>query len=515
MRQEGEGNHLKVVKGIDKKGNIDAVDPLKAKPNQFLIFDRNADALENFFKNFVNQAKNPSHTGFYAVTADMLDTVLKLSEKELEKFRINPKDYLGSEQKQTTAQSPAQSSGQAEAVAPGGEKAEKTEPESEQKVDYTKFTASLIPGSEYEKYGITPETIQGEMNAMCYGFKSPHLIDIKPVIDGVEYPMKARLSLEALPDGSTRFVTHPCQNQPDLDKPFMGVVFTEEDKKAFLTTGNGGRVFELEAEAGGEKVPSLVSLDRLTNLLEAVPLSDIRIQQTLKNAPLSQEQQQDMQQGKAVWIEGMDKRVKPGEAPAKIDRFVQYNAVNRNLDFRFSDEQRQKYGKSRRTEQEPGSGPKIPKAREVDGLWVYSKQRGVQLSREQFDTLCGKEPVFVRNMQRTQVEATDRKGQQYNAWIWIDENLGKVRHTTRHPDQVRAMEAKQPAAGYHTQVAVNNEGKTSEATKHSPRPLKKGQTQPAEGQAGKQSQQQQTQQPQQPYQKQSPATQKKNRGRKM
>ncbi len=31
MRDEGEGNKLKVVKGIDKKGKIDAINPMKAK----------------------------------------------------------------------------------------------------------------------------------------------------------------------------------------------------------------------------------------------------------------------------------------------------------------------------------------------------------------------------------------------------------------------------------------------------------------------------------------------------
>ena len=94
MRDEGEGNKLKVVRGIDKKGKIDAIDPMKAKQTDFIKIDKHADPLENFFKNFFNQAKNPSHTGFYAVTVDMLDKVLSLNDKELEKFRIDPRDYL-------------------------------------------------------------------------------------------------------------------------------------------------------------------------------------------------------------------------------------------------------------------------------------------------------------------------------------------------------------------------------------------------------------------------------------
>lgn len=108
MRDEGEGNKLKVVKGIDKKGKIDAIDPMKAKQKDFLLIDKHADPLENFFKNFFNQAKNPSHTGFYAITADMLDKVLSLSDKELEKFRIDPRDYLNKEQEQSAKETEKQ-----------------------------------------------------------------------------------------------------------------------------------------------------------------------------------------------------------------------------------------------------------------------------------------------------------------------------------------------------------------------------------------------------------------------
>ena len=102
MRDEGEGNKLKVVKGINKKGKIDAIDPMKAKSSDFLIIDKHADPIENFFKNFFNQAKNPSHIGFYAVTVDMLNKILTIDEKELEKYRINPNDYLNKQQEQST-----------------------------------------------------------------------------------------------------------------------------------------------------------------------------------------------------------------------------------------------------------------------------------------------------------------------------------------------------------------------------------------------------------------------------
>ncbi|WP_320973869.1 DUF4099 domain-containing protein [Dysgonomonas capnocytophagoides] len=501
---QGEDGKLKVIAG-EQDGKLKTVDPKKENADQFMKIDTNGNALENFFKKFSAQFSHPSHTGVYAVTASAVDKVAALFDKLI---RIDHKD---------------------KALDPYRVKFDgKIRIEVEFTGKYQPLDLNKLDWKEVEKLGLSGEKLQDALKAMVYGHKSPGLVEIKPVIEGQELPMQARLSLEKQED-SIKIVTHPKQEQPDFEKPFMGVVFTEQDKELFQKTGHGGRVFDLEPVAGGEKVPSLISLDKMTNRFEAVALKDIYIPQTLKNAPLSPEQQQGLKEGKAVWVEGMDKRVKQGEQPEKISRFVQFNAANKNFDFKFSDEQRQQFNQNRQAKQgeKAGEEQKIPKARKLDEVWVYSKQGGVQLSREDFTKLCNKEPVFIEGMQAQKpkqqadssgaqkVEATDQKGQKYNAWVWIDESKGKVRHSSKHPDQVRAIEAKQavagqnvkPAAESKTQVAVNNEGKTNEATKHSTEPLKKGQAQPTEKQAEKQEQKEQ--------QKQSPAAPKKSRGRKM
>ncbi len=495
---QGEDGKLKAIAG-EQDGKLKTVNPTKENADQFMKIDTNGNALENFFKKLSAQFSHPSHTGVYAVSTSAADKVAAFfdkiisidhTDKVLDPYRVKPDGQM-------------QEQGQGK---------------------YQPLDLNKLDWKEVEKLGISGEGLQDTLKAMVYGHKPPGLVDIKPSIDGQEYPMQARLSLEQQADGSIKIVTHPKQEQPDFDKPFMGVVFTEQDKEQFQKTGHGARVFELEPIGGDEKIPSLISLDKLTNRLEAVPLSEINIPQTLKNAPLSPEQQQGLKEGKAVWIEGMDKKVKSGEEPQKIDRFVQYNAVNKNFDFKFSDEQRQQHNQNRQAKQGEGQEKPLPKARKVDEVWVYSKQGGVQLSREDFDKLCKKEPVFINGMESQKpkqqadasgaqkVEATDQKGQKYNAWVWIDDNKGKVRHSTKHPDQIRAIEAKQaakdtqkvtPAAGFETQAAVNNQGKTNEATKHSKEPLKQGQSQPTAKQAEKQEQ------------KQSPATPKKGGGRKM
>jgi hypothetical protein len=197
--------------------------------------------------------------------------------------------------------------------------------------------------NEIGKLGLWGGDLRNALKTMAYGHKSPGLVDIKTSIDAQELSVKACLSLVEQPDGSIRIQTHPFQEKPDFDKPFMGVKFTDEDIKQFQQTGNGGRVFDLERKPGGEKVPSLVLLDKLTNRFEAVAVADINIPKTLKNAPLSYVQQERLKMGQSVLVEGMDKKVKPGEELGKIDRVIQYNAANRNFDFRFTDEQRKQH----------------------------------------------------------------------------------------------------------------------------------------------------------------------------
>jgi hypothetical protein len=254
---------------------------------------------------------------------------------------------------------------------------------------------------------------------------------------------------------------------------------------------------------GGEKVPALVSLDKITNRFEAVPLSEIQIPKMLKGVELSEQQQEGLRNGQGVLVENMDKKQRLGEeAGRKITRIVQYNAVNKNFDFLFTPEQRQQHQQERaaKAEQKTGQDDNQPlKARKVGDVWVRPVQGGVELTREQFKDLLNNKPVFVEGMVNQnakpkqeegaqQVETTDQKGQKYNAWVWPDQDAGRIRHTSLPPEQWKEVQAKkqaQPAEGFKTQVAVNNEGKTNEATKQSTEPLKKGQTQPTEKQAEK------------------------------
>ncbi|KAA6318906.1 hypothetical protein EZS27_031137 [termite gut metagenome] len=239
----------------------------------------------------------------------------------------------------------------------------------------------------------------------------------------------------------------------------------------------------------------------------------------LKGVELSDKQQEGLKSGQGVPVENMDKKQRPG---GKITRIVQYNAVNKNFDFLFTPEQHRHHQQEQtaKAEQKTGQDDNQPlKARKVGEVWVRPVQGGVELTREQFKDLCNNKPVWVEGMQRLQpkqqegakqTEATDQKGQKYNAWVWPDHEKGHIRHTSKHPDELKNTQGQkvQPAEGFKTQIAVNNEGKTNEATKQSTEPLKPGQTQPTQKQAEQKEQKRQEQ-------RQSPAKPKKNTGHKL
>ncbi|MDR0430240.1 MAG: DUF3945 domain-containing protein [Tannerellaceae bacterium] len=497
---QGEDGKMKAIAKEGADGKMKTVNPKKENADSFLKIDTRSNALENFFKKFSAQFSHPSHTGIYAVSAKAVDKMAAFLDKII---RINPNDKVLDPYR----------------VTPDGKMQEQAGGK------YQPLDLNKLDWKETDKLGLSGESLQDALKAMSYGHKSPGLLEIRMEIDGKELQAKARLSFEQQADSTIKIQTHPFQEKPDFEKPFMGVMFTPDEQKQLTTTGHGGRVFELEMTPGGEKVPALVSMDKITNRIEAMPLSEIQIPKMLKGVELSQEQQDGLKNGQGVLVENMDKKLRPGEEPgAKITRIVQYNAVNKNFDFLFTPEQRQQHQQERaaKAEQKTGQNENQPlKARKVGDVWVRPIQGGVELTREQFKTLCENKPIFVEGMvnQNTkpkqeqgaqQVETSDQKGQKYNAWVWPDQEAGRIRHTSLPPEQWKEMQAKkqaQPAEGFKTQVAVNNEGKTNEATKQSTDPLKKGQTQSTEKQQEKKEQKQD--------ERQSPAKPKKSTGRKL
>lgn len=464
VRDEQTGE-IGVVAGLKRDGTPN-MKPAKAEHAQdFLRFDRHGDALDNFFANFYRQCKEPKRFGFYRVAAEGADKVIEVL-KELLKNPEQNKDLLAPHKVDTTeyeqaAQQQAQEAEQqteqaSEEQTPQPEPTPAEEQNNERK--YKPINTDRLDRAEVaERWGIDLAALEqsGDLERMRHYGKS-QLIECTPDFGGVRVPMQARLSLRENPDGTVSLVPHPIRKEPNLDE-YLNVRFTPEDQENLKKTGNLGRVTEVVDPATGELVPSYISIDRLTNETVSVPVKAIRIPDEVKSVRLTQEQKEALAEGKGVYVEDMI-----GRSGKKFDAAIQINADKRGLDFHFGEQK-----KAQRQEQTQATDSTQQPRR----LRIGKTLLGAEITPEHKAGWEQNKWVYIEGM-------TDKKGKQFNAYVRPNHEKVKFDFSRRKPEQSQIYEIK-PDNASRTQVAVNSEGKTDEATKHVGEPLQRGQTAPA------------------------------------
>jgi hypothetical protein len=444
---------LKAVAGLDKNGNLRTVNPYKANMADFLAIDKNGNALENFFKKFLEQSKNPAHTGFFLMTQDVLGKIIEMqpvSTKTLDSYRIDPQQFLDQRQKQKHEQ--AKESGNTPTA---------------QKNDFQPIDENKINWQQAASMGINRQALEesGQLKAMLYGHKSPALNNLTFTIEGITFDTQARLSLKEMPDGTYNIQPHNYLKAPELDKPFLGALLSDKDKENLLTSGNAGRVIELEPTFG-QKIPALVSLDKITNRLEAVPVDKLNLPQSLKGVEFSPEQVKDLKEGKIVLVEGMTtKKSQETDNPKKFDAYIQFNAAKGSFDFSYGgleNKSHQQHNQQQKGQQSEQTNVRIPQ-----------KLLGVELTQKQQEDLRADKTIYVKGMVK------DGQDQPFNAYVKINHGEGKLDFYKFNPEKAKKQGAETiPVNESKTQVEVNSEGKTNEATKKINEPLKQGQNQP-------------------------------------
>lgn len=76
--------------------------PKMENAQDFLQFDKNGDVLDNFFRNFFRQCKEPSRFGFYRIAADQAENLLGVM-KELLKDPVANAELLAPHKVDTSA----------------------------------------------------------------------------------------------------------------------------------------------------------------------------------------------------------------------------------------------------------------------------------------------------------------------------------------------------------------------------------------------------------------------------
>ncbi|GAE86356.1 DUF4099 domain-containing protein [Bacteroides reticulotermitis] len=327
--EDAKSGKLKAVTNMDKDGNIQTTDPTQQNMANMLNVNTNDSFIEAFFKKMLEQADNPAHSGLsntvgkvFIMTESVFNKLVKINfpADELEKYRIDPAAELKARQ------------GQNPKVQQGG--GDTTSQSTFQPMDVSK-----IDRADLERKGIKPEAIEPHLKAMSYGHKSNGLIEMNPemVPGGMRIPTKGRISLEEQPDGSIKAIPRYYQEKPNLDAPLRGILLDDEAKANLTTTGNAGKVIELELTPG-KKEPCYVTLDKQTNGLEVLPVNQIGPIDKIKGIELSEGQKLDFAAGRKVLVEGMTSR-----SGTKFDGYVQINASDKKFDFTYDGLDRNRY----------------------------------------------------------------------------------------------------------------------------------------------------------------------------
>lgn len=80
--KDDQTQQLKNIKGVDEKGNLQT-NPIENEVDQTQFFkvDKSLNPLENFFKNFWTQFKNPDKYKYYRFNEDEIDKAKKIGKK--------------------------------------------------------------------------------------------------------------------------------------------------------------------------------------------------------------------------------------------------------------------------------------------------------------------------------------------------------------------------------------------------------------------------------------------------
>ena len=495
VRDEKTGE-ISVVAGLNADGSPKRT-PAKAENAQsFLQFDRHGDVLDNFFKNFFRQCKEPSRFGFYRFAADQADKLMEvmkdlLKDPEGNKEMLAPHkvDTSGYEKKVQEEQSAEKQEQPGQKQDDEPKKQEEMEQKNEQNQEnpqqaqsnrgYQPIDESKINWKELEeKWGVKRDDLEksGNLDRMLNYGKSD-LVRVSPNFGGEAFELDARLSFKKDGEGNVSLVPHFIRKEQKLDE-YKEHKFSDDDRKNLRETGNLGRVVDLVDRETGEIIPSFVSIDRKTNEITDVPANKVRIPERIGKTEITKQEQDMLRAGLPV----RDKLIERKDG-RKFVTTLQVNVEQRGVEFvpgtgkspRTAQTQETK-GDTSKSQAQGGENAAQTKKEQRRNTWTnedgsirpISKWSDVNFTEQQkADYVAGK-AVKLENV-------TDKQGFHATMYIKFNPEKGRPYRYETNPDIGQQVA---PSNESRTQVAVNNEGKTNEATKNLKEPLQKGQTTP-------------------------------------
>ena len=513
VRDEKTGE-ISVVAGLSRDGTPKRAPAKAENTSDFLRFDRNSDLMDSFFRNFFRQCKEPSRFGFYRIAADQVKNLLGVMKELLKDPEAN-KEILSAHKVDTSnyEKEAKQSEGQAKETASSddasktqantekenvsSEQTNEKENDMEQKPEQTATAQqaqtapgvkqNLISGNDVNlqelgaKYGIDFNSMNEKDMKALLNYGKTGLVIVKPTFGGEQIEIQARLSFRKDDNDQLQLVPHFVRNEPKLDVAYKGYTFTPEDKKNLLQNGNLGKVVDFPDKNTGELRPHFISIDRLTNEIVDIPTNKVRIPDTIGKTPITKDD-------KRVLYSGIPLRKEIELANGrKFTPLLQVNVEQRGVEFvpgstRQAQGQKQNGDKKQtadKQEQKAEGDAGGQKKQQDPNHWLnedgtirrlntYFKK---ELTEQQKDDYVAGKTIEIKEVPNKNGSAT------YTAYVKFDFDKMQPRSYRNNPDLKQAKE-QIPTNENKVQVAVNEQGKTHEATKHTKDPLSPGQSAP-------------------------------------
>ena len=456
---------VQAVSGIDEKGKVQTVPADERNENSFLKFEKNSSILENFIKNFWSQLKEPTHFRLIRMTIhdykQNKQAIRDLSQgketdtvKEfLKRYEIRPRENREQSKNEKEKETMAKKQNPQEKA----QQPVQTSQTQEQQAPRYRYNENMVNWEALEKIGVSKASLeqQGLLDSMLKGYKTNKLVPLTLTLTSAKVKLDARLSFIAMPDGQIGLGIHGIRKEPELERPYFGHIFTEEDKKNLRETGNMGRVAELNLN-GGAYTPCLISIDKNTNELVAVRQENVYIPNEVKGIKLTADEINALKEGKPVYVDGMtSKNGKP------FDATLQYSAERRGLEFIYPESQgfnQQSLGGVQLSPSQikmlsEGHTILVEDMKRTDGalfssfvtldkvtgrpqytrhnpengeIYIPKEICNVQLTPEDKEALRKGQPVFLENM-------INRKGEEFSSFVKLDMNTGRPQYS-RTPD---------------------------------------------------------------------------------
>lgn len=513
VRDENTGE-ISVVAGLSRDGTPKRAPAKAENTSDFLRFDRNSDLMDSFFRNFFRQCKEPSRFGFYRIAADQVENLLGVMKELLKDPEAN-KEILSAHKVDTSnyEKEAKQSEGQAKETASSddasktqantekenvsSEQTNEKENDMEQKPEQTAteqqaqtapgVKQNLISGNDVNlqelgaKYGIDFNSMNEKDMKALLNYGKTGLVIVKPTFGGEQIEIQARLSFRKDDNDQLQLVPHFVRNEPKFDVAYKGYTFTPEDKKNLLQNGNLGKVVDFPDKNTGELRPHFISIDRLTNEIVDIPTNKVRIPDTIGKTPITKDD-------KRVLYSGIPLRKEIELANGrKFTPLLQVNVEQRGVEFvpgstRQAQGQKQNGDKKQtadKQEQKAEGDAGGQKKQQDPNHWLnedgtirrlntYFKK---ELTEQQKDDYVAGKTIEIKEVPNKNGSGT------YTAYVKFDFDKMQPRSYRNNPDLKQAKE-QIPTNENKVQVAVNEQGKTHEATKHTKDPLSPGQSAP-------------------------------------